>query len=193
MPALRMFGGSAGINVGEEISAVVDQRAKIQLKPLDEALGDLFFAFQDVLGSDQIHMVPEVLRRQRGRVGRQQTSQDSLAVPVGELEFAGGGNGAVDGGEEQVLPDREALMAFGGKDGIEQLDQIQALSDVEKSGRISESGDLGFERLGWLLGAFGGSDEVVDFAEIDLADDFGFAIDALAIAGVVIANRCDRR
>jgi len=31
------------------------------LKPLDEALGDLFFAFQDVIGGDQIHMVPEVL------------------------------------------------------------------------------------------------------------------------------------
>ncbi len=175
----------------KKLRAVVDERAKIRLKPLDEALGDLFFAFQDVFGSDQIHVVPEVLRGQRGRIGRQQASQDSLAVPVGELQFAGGGNGAIDGGQEQVLPDRESLAALGRKDGIEQLDQIQTLSDVEQSGGIGESGDLGFARLGWLLGPFGGSDEVVDFAEIDLADDFGLAIDALAIAGVVIGVTAD--
>ena len=82
-------------------------------------------------------------------------------------------------------------MAFGRKDGIEQLDKIQSLSNVEKSGDISESGDLGFEGLGRLLGALGGGDEVVDFAEVDLADDFGLAVDALAIAGVVIGVAAD--
>jgi hypothetical protein len=61
MPALRKFGRSAGIDVGKEIGAVVDQGAEIQLKPLDEALGDLFFAFEDMVGSDRIHVVPEVL------------------------------------------------------------------------------------------------------------------------------------
>jgi hypothetical protein len=50
VPALRKFGGRAGIDVGEEIGAVVDQGAEIQLEPLDEALGDLFFAFEDVFG-----------------------------------------------------------------------------------------------------------------------------------------------
>src|SRR2546422_1549824 len=103
MPALRKFGRGAGIDVGEEIGAVVDQSAEIQLKPLDEALGDLFFAFQDVFGGDPIHMVPEVLGGKRGRIGGQQTRQDRLPVPVGELQFAGGRNHAVDGGQEQVL------------------------------------------------------------------------------------------
>jgi len=42
------------------------------------------------------------------------------------------------------------------------------------------------------LGALGGSDEIVDFAKVDLADDLGFAIDALAIAGVVIGVAADR-
>jgi hypothetical protein len=50
MPAPRKFGRGAGIDVGEEISAVVDQGAEIQLKPLDEALGDLFLAFEDMFG-----------------------------------------------------------------------------------------------------------------------------------------------
>jgi hypothetical protein len=166
MPALRQFGRGADIDVGEEIGAVVDQGAEIQLKPLDEALGDLFFAFEDVIGGDQIHMVPEALGRQRGRIGGQQTSQDRLAVPVSKVHFAGGGNRTIDGSQEQVLPEGDALVAFGRKDGIEQLDEIQSLRNVEKSGGISESGDLGFEGLGRLLRPLGGSDEVVDFAEV---------------------------
>jgi hypothetical protein len=82
-------------------------------------------------------------------------------------------------------------VAFWGKDGIEQRDEIQSLSNVEKSGGITEGGDLGFEGLGWLLGPLGGRDEVVDFAEVDLADDFGLAVDALTIAGVVIGVAAD--
>jgi hypothetical protein len=42
------------------------------------------------------------------------------------------------------------------------------------------------------LGALGSSHQVVDFAEIDLADDLGLAIDALAIAGVVIGVAADQ-
>ena len=66
------------------------------------------------------------------------------------------------------------------------------LSDIQQGGYIGESGHLRFERLGRLLGALGGSDEIVDFAKVDLADDLGFAIDALAIAGVVIGVAADR-
>jgi hypothetical protein len=36
----------------------------------------------------------------------------------------------------------------------------------------------------------GGGDEIVDFTEVDLTDDFGLAIEALAIAGVVIPDLC---
>ena len=124
-------------------------------------------------------------------MGGQEASQDSLPVPVGELQFAGGGNRAVDGGEEQVLPDGDALVALGREDGIEQRDEIQTLSDVEQGGGISESGHLRFEGLRRLLEVLGGSDEIVDFAEVDLADDLGLAIDALAIAGVVIGVAAD--
>jgi len=44
---------------------------------------------------------------------------------------------------------------------------------------IGEGGDIGFQGLGWLARGFGGGDNVLDFAEVDLADDFGFAADAL--------------
>ena len=61
MPALRKFGRGAGIDVGEEIGAVVDEGVEIQLKALDQVPGNLFFAFEDMFRGDQIHMVPEVL------------------------------------------------------------------------------------------------------------------------------------
>ena len=71
-------------------------------------------------------MVPEVLRGKLSRIGGQEAGQDGLPVPVGELQFAGGADGAVDGGEQQVLTAGEALMAFGRQDGIQQREQIQA-------------------------------------------------------------------
>ena len=114
-----------------------------------------------------------------------------MAVPVGELQLAGGRDGAVDGGQQQVLAEGESLVTLGGKDGIQQLDQIQALSDMEQGGDITESRHLSFERLRRPLRLLGGGHQVVDLAEVNLANDLGLAIDALAIAGVVMAM--DRR
>jgi len=118
MTSLRQFGGIPGVDVGEEIGAVVDQGVEIELKTLDEALGHLFFEFEDVLGADQIHVIPEVLGGKRSRIGRQEAGQDGLPIPVGELQFAGGADCAVDGGEQKILSWGEALMALGGQDGI---------------------------------------------------------------------------
>jgi len=41
------------------------------------------------------------------------------------------------------------------------------------------------------MGLLGGSHHVVDSAEVDLTDDLGFAVDALAVAGVVIGVAAD--
>src|ERR1035437_5584717 len=62
---------------------------------------------------------------------------------------------------------------------------------VEHGGGITESGHLRFEGLRRLLGVLGRGDEIVDLTEVDLADDLGLAIDALAIASVVIGVAAD--
>ena len=82
-------------------------------------------------------------------------------------------------------------MALGGQDGIQQRDQIQAGGDIEKGGDVGEGGHRGFQWLRRLMGELGGGDQVFDFAEVDLADDLGFAVDALALAGVVIGVAAD--
>ena len=84
--------GLSGSYVGEEISAVIDQGTEIELKVLDETLGDLFFAFQDVTGADPVHMVPEVLCRQRRRIGGQYlllAAINRAVSPSSKLQFAG--------------------------------------------------------------------------------------------------------
>jgi len=41
------------------------------------------------------------------------------------------------------------------------------------------------------MSLLGGGDQVLDLAEVDLADDLGLAVNALAIAGVVVGVTVD--
>ena len=82
------------------------------------------------------------------------------------------------------------MVAFG-KQGIEQRDEIETLGDVPQGGDVATGGDLGFERLRGNISLLCGGDEVLDLAEVDLADDLGLAVNALAIAGIVIGVAVD--
>jgi hypothetical protein len=42
------------------------------------------------------------------------------------------------------------------------------------------------------MSLLGGGDEVLDLAEVDLADDLGLAVNTLAIAGVVVGVAVDQ-
>src|SRR5438094_6421922 len=50
-------------------------------------------------------------------------------IPGGELAFAGGGQGAVQGGEKQVLAHRRSLLSFGGL-GVDAAQQVELPSQV---------------------------------------------------------------
>src|SRR5205807_2903861 len=90
--------------------------------------------------------------------------------------------------QKHVLAAREALMALGGEGGIEQGEHLQVRGDMPEGRHIAEGGHHGL--LG-LAAGLGGDDQVLDAAEIDGADDFGFAVDALTVAGVVIGVGVD--
>ena len=144
-----------------------------------------------MLGGDAVHMVPEVLRGEPGQVGRKQVGERRLAIPIGKLKLAGGGHHPINGRQQQILTNREALLSLGREEGIQQGNHLQALGDVEQCGHVGEGGDFGFQSLGKLAGGLGGGDEVFEFAQIDLADNLGLAADALAVAGVVIGVAVD--
>ena len=69
--------------------------------------------------------------------------------------------------------------------------EVAAFGDVPEGGYIAAGGHFGLQRLGRLAGALGGRDQVLDLAEVDGADDLGFAVHALAVAGVVVGVAVD--
>jgi hypothetical protein len=66
------------------------------------------------------------------------------------------------------------LVAFG-EQGIEQGDEIEALGNLPQSGNVAAGGDQSFEGLRGNLSLLSGGNDVFNFAEVDLADDFGLA------------------
>src|ERR1017187_1432344 len=64
-------------------------------------------------------------------------------------------------------------------------------TQVASCGDIAAGGDLGFEGLRGNLRLPCGGYEVLDLAEIDLTDDLGLAVHALAVAGVVVGMAVD--
>ena len=179
------LGRGAGVDEGEEIGAVIDQGAQGQAQLLDEPLGERLLDGADVRLADLVHVVPEGLAGELVGGGGQQARQDGVVVPMGQLGLAGGVGGAVDGGQQQVLADREALVALGDL-GIDEFDQADLAGLVKEGGDIAEAGQAGSLGPEGLLGLGDGLDDMVQGAEIDGFDDFRFAVHALALAGVVI-------
>src|SRR6266540_118478 len=96
MAAGRQGGRSARVNVGEEVRPVINQGAQIELKVLDQALGELLFDGLNVLFLHAVHVIPEGLAGELGGAGWEQASEDGLAVPMSQLGLARGTGGAVD-------------------------------------------------------------------------------------------------
>ena len=73
---------------------------------------------------------------------------------------------------------------------VDDSGELQAPGEVEEGGDGAEVADGG-------LGSGGGGselefgDDVVGATEVDLADDFGLAVDALGLAGVVVGVAAD--
>src|SRR5450759_2850448 len=97
------------------------------------------------------------------------------------------------GNAVNVIPEvlRGEPGGVGRKNGVQQGNQVETLGDMEKGGDVTESGDLGFERWRGLAGAFGAGHEVFDLAQVDGTDNFGFAANALSVAGVVVGVAVD--
>lgn len=106
-------------------------------------------------------------------------------VPVGQLGFAGGMSGAVEGGQQEVLAGGQSLVAFGDL-GIDEVHQADLLGLVIESGHVAEAGQAGGGGRQGSLGLGEGRQDVVQGAEVGGADNFGFAVHALALAGIVV-------
>ena len=135
-------------------------------------------------------MIPEGLAGQLVRSGGEQASESGLLVPRGQAGFTARRDDAIDGGQQEVLADGQALLSLW-QVAIDEGDQIQPRSQIEEGGDVTEGSNIDGLRLRGRRGRIEAAEEVIKGAEVSGFDDFGIAVDALAIADVVVGAAFD--
>jgi hypothetical protein len=157
------------------------------LELVEEPLRQLAFGGRDVRFGDEIEMVPEGLAGKLFGTGGQEPGQRGGALPIGKAEFAGGMDGAIDGGQQQVLAHGKPLGPFG-KVAIQEGDEPDLLGEVIEGDDVAEGSDVdgvGLRGLALLVPQCGG-EELVGRSQVEGADDLRPAVDALAFAGIIV-------
>ena len=178
-----------GVDEGEEVGGVEEHLAQVDLEVADQGGDEVAFDGLDGVGGDAVHVVPKALAGELGGFEREQAVEDGALEPGGDDGFGAGVEAAVEGGDEQVGADGGAWAALGDV-AVDDSGELQAPGEVEEGGDGAEVADGG-------LGSGGGGgelefgDDVVGATEVDLADDFGLAVDALGLAGVVVGVAAD--
>ena len=142
MTALGELAGGGGVDEGVEVGTVKHQAAQIQPEGFHDALGQGLADGGDLGFCEQFHVVPEALGGKLARDHAQPGGQGGGAKPSGHLQFAGGGHAAVQGGDQHVLTEGGALLAFGGE-LIDELDQAELLGEVVEGGQGAEGSHAG--------------------------------------------------
>ena len=178
-----------GVDEGEEVGGVEEHLAQVDLEVADQGGDEVAFDGLDGVGGDAVHVVPKALAGELGGFEREQAVEDGALEPGGDGGFGAGVEAAVEDGDEQVGADGGALAALGDV-AVDDSGELQAPGEVEEGGDGAEvaDGGLGSGDGGGEL-EFG--DDVVGATKVDLADDFGLAVDALGLAGVVVGVAAD--
>ncbi len=134
-------GRIAGVDIGEEIGAVIDERAQVELQIAHQAFGEL-------VGG-----------------GGQQAGKDALAMPSGQLGLAAGSDGTVERGQQEILPDRQALVPLG-ELGVDEFRQAELDRLVIEDGDCAEGQDFGPLRCWRGLGLLDGLEEAFEGAQV---------------------------
>src|SRR5213594_4927124 len=106
--ALRQAGTAVkGVNEGVVVGRIIDQELLAQREALTNPCEQLLLDGSKVVRFEQMHVIPEALATQLLRGRREQPSQHRRLVPRGEGPLAFGPDGAVDGGEEEIVAHRQ--------------------------------------------------------------------------------------
>jgi len=170
-----------------EVGGVVKQRFQTHSPFFHQSPREIFFDPRQLGSVQSVQVIPEALTAQSGPGQRKQPDQDGIPIPGGELAFAGGGQGAVQGGEKQVLAHRRSLLSFGGL-GVDGAQQVQLPSQVPEGRSGTEiplfSAQGSSRSLGEELEEFVGGAEMAQDAEARMAVLIAIGLDE---APVVVA------
>ena len=109
---------------------------------------------------------------------------------MGQLGLAGGRGRPVECGQDEILACGQALVGFG-ELGVDQFRQAELVSLIIEGGHVAEVEDFRLFWGGGNLCALDGLEDAVEWTEVSGFDDFGFAVDALAVADIVIGAAFD--
>jgi len=179
-----------GVDGGEKIGCVVEKTGQIDLEAIDQRPGQVLFDGADLFGVEVAHVIPEPLARKLAGGHRKEPAKNGPSVPIGQGGLALGREAAVDGRQGDIGADADPLVPFPGVT-VDRPDDIELLGQVIQSGRGGEVRQNDRLRFGRLGGSAHGPGDVLGLAEILLPDDFGFAVDSPALAGVPIGVAAD--
>ena len=145
------------------------------------------FDFAQCVRADAIHIVPEALAGQLRGLDTQGSGEDGGVKPLSDGIFGARFDTAVEGGDQEIGADRDGLSSFGDV-VVDDVGEVELFGGIQKSGAGAEFMDEDF--FGGRLGVECG-DDVFDAAEVFLPDDFGFAVDAFGLTGVVVGVAFD--
>jgi len=170
------------VDEGKKVRGIKEQASQIETKAGDRGGGDLLFGGDNSLFINPLHIIPKSLAAQLRGLDADQAREDGLLIPVTDLGLTSRGDTAVEGSDEEVLTHRGALGASFGDMAINGRDDIELLSHVENGDDGAEFPDDRFLRI-----RVGESEyQLLRRTDVLLPDDLRFAIDASALAEVVI-------
>jgi hypothetical protein len=178
-------------NEGEEVRRVVEKGLERDLEALDHPADDLSLDERDGLDGKLIHLVPEVLAGEALDIDPEEIPEGGGPGPRGKAAFARRVAGSAQGGEEEGLSDREAIVAEGGKPGARgeafsgaparDLEvTVDGVSHVQIAGERQKGGDGSMGKRADLkgLGSAEPSQKVIGLAQVGHHPDTGLSVDA---------------
>ncbi len=175
------------VDEGKKVSGIKEQASQIEPQAGDRGGGDLLFDGDNSLLIDPLHIIPKSLAAQLRGLDADQAREDGLLIPVTDLGFTSRGDTAVEGSDEEVLTHRGTLGAALRDMAVNGGGDIELLSHVEGGRQGTKFADDRF--LGIRVGE--SEDQLLRGADVFLPDDLGFAVDASALAEVVIGFTAD--
>ena len=171
----------------KKVRGIKEQAPQIETEAGDGSGRDFLFDGNDSLLIHPFHIVPKSLAAQLRGLDPDQTREDGFLIPVTDLGLTSRGDTAVEGSNEEVLPNRGALGAAFGDIAVNSRDDIELLGHMESSHQGAEFADDCF--LGMRAGESQG--QLLGGTDVFLPDDFGFTVDASALPEIVIRFTAD--
>src|SRR5262245_6262854 len=173
MAALGQPGWRLRVDEGVEVGRIEEEGLQVEAIAINQAAAEILFEAVEGLGIEVVEVVPEALAGEVAGWHGQQAREDGPSIPTGQAGFGEGAQGAIEGGEQDVVGDGMALETFAGM-VLDQAGEVQVLCDLPECRDGGGVTDGGLEWLGALLEA---CQQIIGLAQVGQDDGARLAVD----------------